>query len=259
MKIEKKHIVLTGSAYNAIAFKEMPTRKIPLIATKGRVTHVEVDKLLPGIATLAPGMSTVSTSCLKAAAAEYHISPNIADYNFALIPALVSDVPNVNMQAIPAKELMRFLPEHGKQSYKTYVGKCLFQEHDNQDPKKSLGIILDASLVPVKKYGVARLVILAAYDRGKNAKAAKRCLDPTTSYSMGCLCTALQCSICGGLQGPAISRTCTCYDTNFTDLASYGKVKNGVLHYMKGQAPVFFEQSLVSTPAEATCYNGEVL
>lgn len=258
MKIGKDQVLLTGSAYNALAFSEMPTRKAPLIASKG-VMHIELDKLLPGASSVMPGMSTVSTACLKAAAAEYHISPDIKDYNIALIPALVSDIPNVNMQALQAKELIRFLPDYGCQSYKTYVGKCLFQEHDNLDPRKSLGIILDASMAPVKKYGVARLSILAAYDRSKNARAAKRCLSPDTAYSMGCLCTTLQCSICGGVQGPAIERTCTCYDTDFKILASYGKIKNGVLHYNKGLAPLFFEQSIVNVPAEATCFNGEVL
>lgn len=252
MKINKNQVLLTGSSYKAVASTEMPVRKLPIIASKGQVTHVEMGKLIPG-------MSTISTSCLKAASSEYHISPDIKDYNFALIPALVSDIPNVNMQAIPARELLKFLPEYGCQSYRTYVGKCLFQEHDNQDPTKSLGIILDASMIPVKKYGISRLMILAAYDRSKNARAAKKCLNTNTCYSMGCLCTSLQCSICGGIQGPAVTRTCTCYDTNFSDLASFGKVKNGVLHYMKGMAPIFFEQSIVNIPAEATCYNGEVL
>lgn len=252
MNIDKKHIILTGSSYRSIVSVEMPTKKLPVIASRGQVTHVEMGKLIPG-------MSTISTSCLKAAASEYNISPNIQDYNFALIPALVSDIPNVNMQAIPARELLKFLPEHGCQSYKTYVGKCLFQEHDNQDPKKSLGIILDASMVPVKKYGVSRVLVLAAYDRSKNARAASKCLDPNTCYSMGCLCTSLTCSVCGGIQGPAVPRTCTCYDSNITDLSSFGKVKNGILHYMKANAPVFFEQSIVAVPAEFSCYSGEVI
>ena len=247
-----KHIMLTGSSYRAIASKEMPLRKMPVISSKGKVTHVEMGKLIPG-------MSTISTACLKAASREYHISPDIKDYNFALIPALVSDIPNVNMQAVPAKELLAFLPEHGCQSYRTYVGKCLFMEHDNQDPRKSLGIILDASIVPVKKYGISRVLVLAAYDRSKSAQAARLCLRNDTCYSMGCLCTSLTCSVCGGIQGPAVPRTCTCYDTNITDLLSFGKVKNGVLHYMKAKAPVFFEQSIVSIPAEFSCYNGESL
>lgn len=242
----KKYAILTGAAVNSVASSEMPIRKLPVIASGRQVTHVEMGKLIPG-------MSTVSTSCLKAAASEYHISPDIKDYNFALIPILVTGMPNVNMQAVPTRELLRFLPDHGCQSYKTYIGKCLFQEHKNDDPTKSLGIVLDASLIPVKKYNIARLMILAAYDRSKSARAAKDCLNPNTSYSMGCASLALQCSICGGIQGPAVQRTCTCYDCNYTDIAAYGKVKGGVLHYMMAQAPVFFEASIVRVPAEFSC------
>ena len=246
MKLGSKCIQLTGAAVTSVASSEMPIRKLPIISSNRQVTHVEMGKLIPG-------MSTVSTSCLKAAASEYHISPNIADYNFALIPILVTGMPNVNMQAVPTRELLRFLPDHGCQSYKTYLGKCLFQEHKNDDPTKSLGIVLDASLIPVKKYNIARLMILAAYDRTKSARAAKDCLNPNTSYSMGCASLALQCSICGGIQGPAVQRTCTCYDCNYTDIAAYGKVKGGVLHYMMAQAPVFFEASIVRVPAEFSC------
>lgn len=252
MKIGKDDILITGASTYSVAAKGMPLRKPPVISQNGRVTHVEVDKLIPGA-------STVSTACLKAAAPVYHISPDIRDYNFALIPALVSDIPNVNMQAMTTKELLRFLPDHGCQSYRTYVGKCLFREHDNQNPEKSYGIILDASIHPVRKYGLSRLFILAAYDRTKSARAAKAALDPKTCYSMGALSKSLQCSVCGGFQGPAIARTCTCYDTNFNDIRSFGQVRNGVLHYMKAMAPVFFEQSIVATPAEVTCYNGESL
>lgn len=252
MKVRKDQIFLTGSSSHSVASKEMPMRKMPVITNKGRVTHLEMDKLIPG-------MSTISTSCLKAAAPVYHISPDIKDYVFSLIPALVSDLPNVNMQAITARELVRFLPDYGCQSYKTYVGKCLFREHDNEDIVKSYGIILDAAIKPMKKYGISRLFVLAAYDRTKSPRAAKQALDPRTCYSMGCLSKQLQCSICGGFQGPAIMRTCTCFDTNFNDIMSFGKVKNGVLHYMKAMAPYFFEQSIVDSPAEQTCFGGEYL
>ena len=78
-------------------------------------------------------------------------------------------------------------------------------------------------------------------------------LNPNTSYSMGCASMRLECSICGGIQGPAVARTCTCYDCNYTDLAAYGQVKGGVLHYMMAQAPVFFEASIVRVPAEFSC------
>lgn len=252
MKIINGKLLITGAVTQAVAAREMPIKKAPLITQRGRVTHIEMDKLIPG-------MTTISTACLKAAASVYRISPNIRDYNFALIPALASDIPNVNMQAIPTRELLTFLPEYGCQSYKTYVGKCLFTEHDNEHPEKSLGIILDASIRPVKKYGLSRVFILAAYDRTKSAYAAKACLDPKTCYSMGCLSKYLQCSVCGGVQGPTVQRTCTCLDTNYNDIASFGKIKNGILHYMKAKAPWFFEQSIVRLPAEPFCYNGQSL
>lgn len=250
MKVINGKLLLTGSVTNSVAAKEIPVHKPPVITANGKVTHLEVDKLIPG-------MSTISTSCLKAAAPHYHISPDIRDYNIALIPALVSDIPNVNMQAIPTRELLAFIPEYGCQSYKTYVGKCLFQEHDNGNPEKSFGIILDASIKPMPKYGISRVFILAAYDRSKSAKAAKACLDSKTCYSMGCLAKELVCSVCGGIQGPAVPRTCTCYDTDYTKLYSFGQIRNGVLHYMKAKAPVFFEQSIVATPAEYSCFGSE--
>lgn len=253
MKIGKDQILIKGAATQAVAFKEMPMRKPPLLTKQGKVTHVEMGKLIPG-------MTTISTASLKAAAPVYHISPDIRDYNFSLIPALVSDIPNVNMQAVPTKELLRFHLETGCMAYKTYVGKCLFSEHDNEHPEKSYGIILDASLKPVPKYGVNRVFILAAYDRTKSPRAARAALDPKTCYSMGLLCPAVQCSICGGFIGPVVTRTCTCYDVaDHNDIRNLGKIKNGRLHYVKAHIVKFIEQSIVRVPAEQTCFNGQGL
>lgn len=198
--------------------------------------------------------SKIDISWLPFAAPTYHISPNISDYVFTYVPALTSDIPNRNMQGFPLQSLLEFNPELGCQRYKTFVGKPLQEEHQNKDVTKAKGVIFDASIVAVPKYKVAKVMLLVGADRTKDPRIASAIKKNGGSFSMGSWASILKCSICGGVDGPKIRRSCTCYHSIYSDLSTYGSVRDGKLHYMLGMDPEFFEISYVRDPADPTAY-----
>jgi hypothetical protein len=248
----EKSFIIIGAASVADTVFELPVKKSTGITAKSAKIGIDTKGLHPN-------GGVVSTSWLPFAAEAYQISPNIKDYVFAYVPALTSDVPNRNMQGFALRTLLEFEPELGCQRYKSFVGKPLFVEHDNQSPPKASGVILDSSIVAVPRYKASKVMLLVACDRLKAPAVANRILANGGSYSMGALTTALSCSICGGLLGPGVSpRTCTCYQTDYTDIKSYGKVYDGRLHYLLAVTPVFFEISSVQDPADHSAF-GDVI
>ena len=201
----------------------------------------------------------VNIAWLTSASKEYHISKNIKDYVLAPVPAVTTDIPNRNNQAFPLDKLTAFDPVQGCLRYKTFIGKPTHVEHVNKDNTKAKGIILDAVLVPVVKYGVAKIIVLAAFDRTKDDELATSILrGESNAYSMGAVTTYFSCSVCGGILGPDIKRTCTCKETNYTNLRSYGNIIRGRLHYILAEEPTFIELSKVVTPADITAL-GDIL
>lgn len=201
----------------------------------------------------------VDISWLAYAAPKYDISPNIKDYVVVNIPALTSDVPNRNCQAFTLATLTEFDPEMGCMRYKTFVGKPCHQEHQNKVLAKAKGVILDASLQAVPHYGVAKVNLLAAFCRAKDNRLAEAIASGSSnSYSMGALASAFRCSVCGGIVGPAVKRTCTCKPTDYNTLHLLGSVIKGRLHYHAAVDPTFFEISSVADPADYTA-NGSII
>ena len=200
----------------------------------------------------------VDTSYLLQASQYYDISPNINDYVLARVPALTSEIPNRNMQAFFAKNLLEFDPEMSRLRYKTFVARPCCAEHDNKVLNRSKGIILDASIVSVPKYRVSKVMLLMAFCRQKDPALCNNILAGNGTYSIGALAGTFQCSICGGVLGPGCNRTCTCYHSNYTDLSSLGGVYGGKLHYHIALDPVFIECSWVSDPADETAWGGLV-
>ena len=193
----------------------------------------------------------VDISWLKKAGEKYFISCDLDDYVIEAIPIITASIPNINMQCFLLPDLVEFEPQLGMLRFKTFVGKPIFIEHNNKDVTKAKGVIFDSTITLIKKYGVAKVVILAGVDRTKDPYLAKKILkNKVNCYSMGALARYYLCSICNGVLGFSVMRTCTCYDTDFTDLRSYGKVKEGRLHYLIAKEFYFFETSYVERPAD---------
>jgi len=196
--------------------------------------------------------STIDVSWLPFAAGHYRISPDVKDYIVVRIPALTSDIPNRNMQGFMTKTLFEFDVQSACQRYKTFIGRPVCKNHNNKDLTLSQGVVIDAAVIPVPKYKVVKVMLLALIDRTK-CDLVPSILKNGGEYSMGALAGTFQCSVCGGVLGPGCDRTCRCYHSNYTDIRSYGGVYNGRLHFVMACDPIFGEISTLSeAPADHT-------
>ena len=201
----------------------------------------------------------IDYSWLKSSAKVYNISPDIKDYIVASVPIVTSDIPNRNTQAFSASDLLSFDNLSGRMLYQTFIGKPTFINHNNQVLTEAKGVLLDASMTSIKRYKVAKVIVLAAFDRTKDTDLIKLILKGSNSYSMGALAEGFECSMCGGMLGPAVKRTCTCYDTDFVNLKSLGSVIQGKLNYHVAKNFRFIETSWVNQPADVTAWSDILL
>jgi len=142
---------------------------------------------------------------LPAAAVEYRISPNVQDYVLTPVLTIPTELPNRNCVGFPRRELVKFNIEAGRLAYKTFIGKPVHVEHDNEDPTKAIGVIVDSVLRPTRGYGAGRmhrLFKLLAVDRTKNPMMAQKIIDrEVNTYSMGAWVKSFECSYCGAPMG----------------------------------------------------------
>ena len=189
--------------------------------------------------------SSIDFSWLPYAAKEYHISPNADDY--VLVPVIVmpSELPNRNGVGFPLKSLLEWSVDHGAQAYKTFNGKPVHVEHDNLDPTKAIGVIVDSSLKLLSGFGqgkVYKLVLLLAIDRTKDpARAQQILIGKHNAYSMGAYVGSYSCSYCGSPAGQ-------CAHINLSRPLDF-YVLDGKLVYRRVHNIVGFECSSVETPA----------
>jgi hypothetical protein len=82
---------------------------------------------------------------LNLVANEYNISSDPKDYIFEAARAVTAEESNLNGDAFPRTELLRFDHRLGKAVYQTFIGKPHHINHRADDPKTSRGVVLDAS------------------------------------------------------------------------------------------------------------------
>ena len=141
---------------------------------------------------------------LPAAADAYNISPNVNDY--VLKPTIIcpTDLPNRNGVGFPLKELTAWDMETHMQVYKGWKGCPTFSDHDNTDPLKARGVVVDVIIKPVKGYqgNIWKVFGLAAFDRSKYPDVAQRILTgERRTVSMGAYVESYACSICNSEVG----------------------------------------------------------
>jgi len=86
-----------------------------------------------------------------------------------------------------------FSDEELRRCYKTFIGKAVFVDHDNENVEKARGIILDAVYNPKGKF----VELLKAVDKKAYPELARAIeMSYVTSTSMGCRCEYSICSIC---------------------------------------------------------------
>lgn len=163
--------------------------------------------------------------------------------------AITADEMNANGDIFPFKELQA--------SYKTFIGKGIFYNHNSDDPNNSMGIILDANFVqPAGKKAYVEL--LGAIDRvlaeqkypGLVHRVENGMLSGT---SMGTLASSAKCCICGNL-ATSLEQLC-----DHMNPESTGYVKGKLIDAFTGQygaeenyGLTFCEDSIVDQPADST-------
>jgi hypothetical protein len=145
------------------------------------------------------------TTWLPFAAQKYDISSDIMDYIFIPVFTIPSGLPNRNGVAFPIQALTEFNLDRRMMGYKTFKGCPAHEEHDNEDPTKSQGVIADACLKRLEHYGqgkVWKLLELLEIDRSKYpAIASDYVSGERNSFSMGAMVGYYRCSYCNGIVG----------------------------------------------------------
>ena len=130
----------------------------------------------------------IETKWIKSCAEAYNISEDLSDYIIVPVPIVTVGIPNRNLQAFPLEAVTAWNTEHGRISYQTFIGKPLFLDHKNDNPKESRGVILDSVMRYIPTYDLWKIIILTAWCRTKDREVANHILkDPKSEYSMGSL------------------------------------------------------------------------
>jgi hypothetical protein len=190
---------------------------------------------------------------LPFAAERYQCSPKFADYILVEVPIVVASFPNRNMDAFPFDELTAWRTIAGRPAYKTFVGKPVHQDHDNQDDTKAKGVIFDATLRQYRDQW--HVVILKGFDRSKDTRLAglvqkkNRC-----GHSMGTLVERTECSLpwCRHV-GDGV-KTCMCLRQG----AGKGEIERGHLKYELLRDFYFIESSSVEDPAAISAVSSRI-
>lgn len=133
-----------------------------------------------------------------------------------------------------------FSYEELKDRYKTFIGKSVFVDHDNENVEKARGIIVDAVWNDRGKF----VELLKAVDKKAYPELARGVeLGYITDTSMGCRCGYSICSICGN---KAIT------EDDFCDhiLKYKGSTYNGLPVFEDNRDIEFFEDSFVTQGAD---------
>ncbi len=204
------------------------------------------------------GTDSIDISWLAGAAEVYNLSPDLRDYVIMPCVTIVTNLPNVNGDAMTSAELMKFDPNLGNYAYRSFVGKPTYLEHrENTVYQKAKGVILDAYMGVLPRYGRAKLVELLAYDRSKDPVLANRILTrQINTASMGVFFQSYRCSIsnrvygAGELEGKFTQRGSP---TRVMEIAGKRRLAFRYLMELVG-----FETSAVEVPAY-TCAVSDVV
>ena len=181
-----------------------------------------------------------TASRVKVGSFEYE--PAGPDYLYVSLRALSADRPNLNMDMFPSDEL--------REAHKTFVGSCVFLEHDNRDPEKSRGAII-ASRFHEEDPDDKWVEILMELDERRCPKLCSMIRSgEINTFSMGSNVDYSECSICG--------KTAEQPWQFCEHMRNKGREYGGKLAYEICHGIDFFEESVVYNPADPTARAIEV-
>lgn len=176
-----------------------------------------------------------------------HLSSDPNDYFFFPVPILYSDLPNRNGVGFPLQELLAWNPDLKCQAYEGWRFAPMFEEHRSDDIEKSIGVVADVALTPIKGFGAGKLwkvMALAAIDRTKDRDLASQVESgKINTYSMGAMVGSFYCSYCG-------KEECSHIDPDPSKVNFYEL--NGKLVYKLCRNISPYELSVVRDPAFLT-------
>jgi len=170
--------------------------------------------------------------------------------------AITADIPNGNGDMFPFPEI--------DSSWKTFVCRGVYLNHDNDDPEKAFGIILDA--VFHTQFKPAYVEILGAIDKelteDKHPGLVRQISNGIiNSTSMSCMCQEAECAICHN-RAKNETELCAHMNPGSKERPNPNYVKgrkcNGSLAFEINYGVMFTEDSIVNIPADQTAHIFEV-
>lgn len=209
-------------------------------------------------------MQPSSNGMVKTASKVVKIAPKEDDFLYVRVRAVsagnVIDRPDGVAELIAIDDFYKDLKKHAKnarlandngdffsyeelkKTYKTFVGKSAFVDHQNENVENARGIILDAIWNETGKF----VELLIAVDKVGYPELARGIeIGIITDVSMGCRCGASICSVCGN---EAKTEDDFCDHVKFYKGASF----QGVPVFEDNRDIEFFEISFVTTGADKT-------
>ena len=170
-----------------MAYKVYGSAEYALSKPQEAFKHIEkTTKGTTVIASVEGREKPVETKWIKSCAEAYRISDDISDYIIVPVPIVTVGIPNRNLQAFPLEEVTAWNTDAGRITYQTFIGKPLFKDHKNDNPKEAKGVILDSVMKYIPSYDLWKIIILTAWCRNKDPEVANHILkDPKSEYSMG--------------------------------------------------------------------------
>jgi len=155
---------------------------------------------------------------------------------YVLVRAVSADVPNGNGDLFSDAEL--------KRSYRTFIGKGVFLNHDNQNIEKQRGKIVDAK--HIEKPGDNHVLCVLEIDEIAYSDLVRGIkVGHITDVSMGCQCGYSLCSICGNKATTTLEY---CDHIRFHKAGVFGTAQV----YEDNRDVEFIELSFVTTGADST-------
>lgn len=160
------------------------------------------------------------------------------NYLYVAVRACTADVPNLNLDMLPSWEL--------ETAYETFRGASVFLNHDNSDPAKARGVVVDAKYHdedPDDKW----VEILMEMDEDRCPKLCSLIRSgEMDTVSMGANVESTTCSVCGNVAE---------YPFQYcTHVQQKGREFDGRVAFEICNGIEFFEESWVYDPADPTAH-----
>lgn len=178
-----------------------------------------------------------TASLAKIGSFEYEPATD-GNYLYVAVRACTADVPNLNLDMLPSWEL--------ETAYETFRGASVFLNHDNSDPAKARGVVVDAKYHdedPDDKW----VEILMEMDEDRCPKLCSLIRSgEMDTVSMGANVESTTCSICGNVAE---------YPFQYcTHVQQKGREFDGKVAFEICNGIEFFEESWVYDPADPTAH-----